>query len=192
MKRWQNCHQLKGNHGTLWSSEDDIVTGYEVIISALPYFYSKRVKKWGNFCRCREKFITLHGNILLTHAYEARKYTEILCTPKSPFVYDTAKGTATRKPAKAVQLEGNNREDTLQQKGGNKRGRVSNFHGLERLKRKPSVRASNSFYRRPKMRRLPFPLFRTAYLREKVQLFISNMICDIKNNNWKLKNKNYE
>ena len=42
---------------------------------ALHYFFSKRVKKWGISCRCREKFITLHGNILLTHAYDARKYT---------------------------------------------------------------------------------------------------------------------
>jgi len=63
----------------------------DIVSHSSPPFLLKTSKKWGNSCRCREKFITLHGNILLTHAYDARKYTEnlftrrtLLCT--SPFV----------------------------------------------------------------------------------------------------------
>ena len=47
----------------------------DIVSHSSPLFFLKTSKKWGNSCRCREKFITLHGNILLTHAYEARKYT---------------------------------------------------------------------------------------------------------------------
>ena len=49
----------------------------DIVSHSSPLFFLKTSKKWGNSCRCREKFITLHGNILLTHAYEARKYTEM-------------------------------------------------------------------------------------------------------------------
>ena len=45
----------------------------DIVSHSSPPFLLKTSKKWGNSCRCREKFITLHGNILLTHAYDARR-----------------------------------------------------------------------------------------------------------------------
>jgi len=53
----------------------------DIVSHSSPLFFLKTSKKWGNSCRCREKFISLQGNILLTHAYRHRGAVPV-CAPR--------------------------------------------------------------------------------------------------------------